>query len=105
MSWTPRLRSCACAQGVLKEVIPTIIIEDKLEVKEDLVAAVADVLKVEVYQVFYLAAQDEGLGHAHEIAVHRTKEYHEKGYVCAPDYVKEFCKTMQRALRRVVHTA
>lgn len=73
--------------------------------EDDPVAEVAKLLKVEVYQVFYLAAQDEGLGQAHQIAVHRSQQYHKEGYEKAPDYVKEFCTNMVRALRRTVQNA
>lgn len=73
--------------------------------EKDLVKRVAYLLKVEVFQVFYLAAQDEGLGHPHEIAAHRSQEYTTRGYDNVPQYVKDFCETMSRALVRIEHTA
>lgn len=72
--------------------------------EEDPVQTVANLLKVEVYQVFYLAAQDECLGHPAEIAAHRQQKYFKEGYATVPDYVKTFCEEMKQALRKIERT-
>lgn len=69
--------------------------------EDDPVVEVAKLLKCEIYQVFFLAAQDEGMGHAWEIAAQRARQYHEDGYDKVPDYVKEFCANMKQVLRRI----
>lgn len=68
--------------------------------EEDPIAEVAKLLKCEVYQVFYLAAQDEGVGSPGVIAAHRVEEYRNKGYSNTPEYVQRFCEEMKRVLKR-----
>lgn len=81
-----------------KEVSSLIILED------DPIVEVAKMLKVEIYQVFYLAAQDECMGQPGQVAAHRAAQYHSEGYAVVPDYVKIFCETMKQALKRIGHT-